>query len=154
MVEAIWDNFGDFSTCFRSDFCLSKLENPIPFPSHEMAQNILSANWKKLQATLKSAQANSLSSQPSPKNGVKRKRVQAPATQDPSVGDPQKSRKKQRTRRAMDQALASAKSSSLRDIEDSQDVSRPRPSKRDAAENVNAGLSSESVVWLSVSHCS
>lgn len=104
----------------------------------------LSSNWKKLQATLQKSQPAKSSAKPVSQNGLKRKRHQSQTSTKITKGS--LSTKRVRTDKGMSQnGTVSAKSRSIRDLENSDGGVRPRPVDRAASDQVNAGLSTSSV---------
>ncbi|EXJ75283.1 uncharacterized protein A1O5_01979 [Cladophialophora psammophila CBS 110553] len=108
-----------------------------------MDLNNLSANWKKLQATLNN-RTGSFSTKSSFKHGVKRKREDVQNIASKSPAEPPKTRKRPHIHRAM--ALDgdhSTRPSSIQELENRDNLPRPRPPPREPSQKVNAGLSPE-----------
>ncbi|KIY01686.1 uncharacterized protein Z520_01823 [Fonsecaea multimorphosa CBS 102226] len=102
----------------------------------------LSANWKKLQATL-DTKAESTLAKPS-KHGVKRKREVVQHIAPKISAETPKARKRSRSHRVM--ALngdSPTKPPSIQEVENCDNLPRPRLAARPPPQKVNAGLSPE-----------
>ncbi|OAP65778.1 hypothetical protein AYL99_01750 [Fonsecaea erecta] len=107
-----------------------------------MDLNNLSANWKKLQATLGTTAESTHAK--SSKHGVKRKREVLQYIAPKSSADAPKSRKRPRTHRAMAlEGDGPSKSLSIQELENSDNLPRPRLPTRRPSQTINAGLSPE-----------
>lgn len=105
--------------------------------------NNLSSNWKKLQATLKSPKSSESTATLLQQNALKRKREpQRGSTRSQSLAQVSTPRKKPRTQKSMAQnGTAGSGRGSIQEIENSDNVTRPRLTNGAAAGHVNAGLS-------------
>ncbi|KAJ9613464.1 3'-5' exonuclease [Cladophialophora chaetospira] len=109
-----------------------------------MEPTSLSANWKKLQATLKNSRNEITSNKTSSHQAIKRKRdPPKPASQKSSLDAP-RPRKRQRMQKSMAASSeSSANSITIREQEDANTISRPRVSVGAASDKINAGLDSD-----------
>ncbi|ETI21181.1 hypothetical protein G647_07525 [Cladophialophora carrionii CBS 160.54] len=109
-----------------------------------MDLNTLSANWKKLQATLKTSTTGISPRTTSSQHGIKRKRDHSQRTTRESLAEAPKTRKRLRVGRSMAQnGNNSVGRMSVKEAENNDNVPRPRPATLAASDKVNAGLSPE-----------
>jgi hypothetical protein len=111
-----------------------------------MDLNTLSANWKKLQTTLKISVTDTFPSKTSSQHGVKRKRDHSQRTPRKPPVEASKPRKRLRVGKSMAQnGNNSVEKLSIKEVENDNNVQRPRLATAAALDKVNAGLSSEQV---------
>jgi hypothetical protein len=114
-----------------------------------MDPSSLSANWKKLQATLTSSKSETQAVNALNNHGVKRKRAASQRTADKPTVETPKPKKRLRVRTTMTETDVDStqKTRSIKELENAHDLSRLRWSAGAgaASDKVNAGLSLECV---------
>ena len=111
-----------------------------------METGVLSSNWKKLQASLKSTKPTESPSKavPKPNHGVKRKRepLRPGPLKKPAAQQAQKPRKKARMETSVTQNGVSKSPKTIQDLENAE-TALPLRAVRAAADLVNCGLSTK-----------